>query len=33
VAVAEPVGVGHLRIGLSGGGGDSDGENDLEMSR
>ena len=33
VAVAEPVGVSHLRIGLSGGGGDSDGENDLEMSR
>merc|ERR1719278_2059420 len=28
VAVAEPVGVSHLRIGLSGGGGDSDGEND-----
>ena len=33
VAVAKPVGVSHLRIGLSGGGGDSDGENDLEMSR
>ena len=29
VAVGEPVGVGHLRVGLSGGGGDSDGENDL----
>merc|ERR1719210_77961 len=28
VAVGEPVGVGHLRIGLSSGGGDSDGEND-----
>merc|ERR1719476_344793 len=28
VSVAKPVGVGHLRIGLSGGGGDSDGEND-----
>merc|ERR1719391_250279 len=28
VSVGEPVGVGHLRIGLSGGGGDSDGEND-----
>ena len=33
VSVAKPVGVGHLRIGLSGGGGDSDGENDLQMSR
>ena len=33
VSVGEPVGVGHLRIGLSGGGGDSDGENDLQMSR
>ena len=29
VAVGEPVGVSHLRVGLSGGGGDSDGENDL----
>ena len=29
VAVGKPVGVGHLRVGLSGGGGDSDGENDL----
>merc|ERR1719210_2358717 len=27
-SVGEPVGVGHLRIGLSSGGGDSDGEND-----
>ena len=33
VSVAKPVGIGHLRIGLSGGGGDSDGENDLQMSR
>merc|ERR1719273_2550284 len=28
VPVAKPVGVGHLRVGLSCGGGDSDGEND-----